>query len=685
MKAYFLTATSQNKSLNVTGDGQSNWPLSYIVFHLNMAFSAIEEDERPKVIERCYWPILELAEKFPIGIEATGYTLAAIAKFCPEWIEKLRGLIASGQAELVGSGAAQIIGPLVPSEVTRQNLRLGIQDYEQYVGCRPSIALVNEQAFSPGLLPLYKEAGFEAVMMDWSEAASHHPEWPSDLASRPQIVSAHGVEMPVIWSDAISFQKFQRYAHGELGPDEYFEFLALQCEKGIEALPLYTSDAEVFDYRPGRFKSEASLDSSVEFERIKALLTAIEKSGLAKLAKPGDVLTHISTPELPIKIETAAAPVTVKKQRKYNILRWALTGQNDLLLNTYCWRLFEQMLGQPAVNDNEWRHLLHCWASDFRTHITSRRWKKLQAGLQPLAIDHEPDNTSSLNEVSDAIGCRFETQGHNLIVHTGIGHLVLNSYRGMAIKAFGFGAYEGASAGAPGENSLIGTLSHGFFDDIQYGADFYSGHMVYEPSDAGKVSDLGRCEIKHSYDAATAELVFDAEVHTGLGLVKKSMRLSLVTHRLTVEYDLPDDKPRWGSLRVAHVTLNPRSFDASSLYFEAFNGGEQPERHTLCGDGHLLSIDHGKPVNKLVSASAGLGMTDGSLVLGDASRRVRLSMERTDAAGIGMVSCEPVKDSFFVRALISLGETDETARKEPEVIAAALTPVRVRYTIELEQ
>lgn len=660
-------------------------PLFYTVFHLNLAFSSIEEEDRPLVIERCYWPILELAETFPIGIEATGYTLSAIADYAPDWIEKLRKLLDDGNVELVGSGAVQLISPLVPPEVTRQNLALGIKDYEKFLGVKPEIALINEQAFAPGMLPLYKDAGFKAVMMDWSEAASHHPEWPGNLASQPQIVAGAGAKMPVIWSDAISFQKFQRYAHGELGADEYFEFLALQCEKNIKALPLYTSDGEVFDYRPGRFNSEANLESSIEFERIKALFTAIEKSGMAELVLPGEVLSRVPTLEKPITITTPAAPVTVKKQRKYNILRWAVTGQSDLLLNTHCWRVYDALHAKSDASENEWRLLLHNWASDFRTHITSKRWQKLQNGLQPLK---KTDHNNVLAK-TDVAPCepkfQIEMQGHYLIIQTKNGHLVLNNYRGMAIQAFGFGPYQGAVAGAPGANSLIGTLAHGFFDDIQYGADFYSAHLVYEPADAGKISDLARCDIEHSFDIQTGELILTADVPTGLGTVQKTMRLSVFDHELTVEYNLPDDQVLWGSLRLAHITLNPRAFDPTTLYFEAFNGGGDAERHALHTADGLLSIDHGRPVNKLVSASTGLGMTTGTLVLGDASKSVMLSMSRTDAAGIGMVSSQQVKDSFFVRALISLRETDETARKHPEPVSKYLEPIRVRYKITLHE
>jgi len=48
----------------------------FALFHLNLAFSSIEEEQRGDVIKRCYWPLLELAKSHgPIGIEATGFTL----------------------------------------------------------------------------------------------------------------------------------------------------------------------------------------------------------------------------------------------------------------------------------------------------------------------------------------------------------------------------------------------------------------------------------------------------------------------------------------------------------------------------------------------------------------------------------------------------------------------------------
>ena len=103
------------------------------LFHLNLAFSSLPAERRPEIVQRCYWPMLELARRtpFPIAFEAPGWTLEQIAAIDPEWIAAARELIAAGRAELVGSSYAQCAAPLLPAEVNRWNLRLGLEVYER--------------------------------------------------------------------------------------------------------------------------------------------------------------------------------------------------------------------------------------------------------------------------------------------------------------------------------------------------------------------------------------------------------------------------------------------------------------------------------------------------------------------------------------------------------------------------
>src|SRR4030081_1893755 len=98
----------------------------FAVFHLNLAFSSIEENERSFVIERCYWPLLALAATHgTIGLQVTGSTLENIEARRPAWVRRFRDLVQAGKTELIGSGYTQLMGPLVPAKLVTANLKIG--------------------------------------------------------------------------------------------------------------------------------------------------------------------------------------------------------------------------------------------------------------------------------------------------------------------------------------------------------------------------------------------------------------------------------------------------------------------------------------------------------------------------------------------------------------------------------
>ena len=195
----------------------------YSIFHLNLSFSSIEEEQRSEVINKCYWPLLNFIEELdlPVGIEAPGYTLETIQEIEPSWIAKLNTLLQVNKCEFVGSGYSQIIGPLVPAEVNRHNQQLGLEVYKQLLGVKPRIVLTNEQAYSAGIIGHYLDAGYDAIVMEWNNPWKYHPEWDKEWRYYPQnAVGANGKGIPIIWADSIAFQKFQRYTHGELDLNE---------------------------------------------------------------------------------------------------------------------------------------------------------------------------------------------------------------------------------------------------------------------------------------------------------------------------------------------------------------------------------------------------------------------------------------------------------------------------------
>src|SRR5690606_19962011 len=231
----------------------------FTVFHGDLDFSALPEADVPCVLERCHWPLLRLAEAdgLPLGIEMPARTLARIAREDPEWVEALRRLVEAGRVELVGSGLAQLAGPLVPADVNRANLALGRRAYAALLGAAPETWFVHEQTLSHGLAPLYAEVGAARLVVEWNNPASHRPEL-RPLRHRPARLDLAlgggppGAALPLLWNDSVVFQKLQRAAHGLVPIAEYRDFvLGAARPDGPRLVAAYGGDLEIFDYRPG--------------------------------------------------------------------------------------------------------------------------------------------------------------------------------------------------------------------------------------------------------------------------------------------------------------------------------------------------------------------------------------------------------------------------------------------------
>lgn len=653
----------------------------YSFFHLNLAYSAIEETDRPRVIQQCYWPLLRLAKhhQLPLGIELSGYTLETIARIDPNWVRELRALLQANICEFIGCGYAQIIGPLVPAEVTEANLRLGHQVYEHWLGGRPTIALLNEQAYAAGLLPLYREAGYHAIIMEWNNPAREHPDWNPEWRYLPQrACDPEGKSLPLIWNKSIAFQKFQRYAHGELELDELVDYVRSHLSTRVRALPLYGNDAEIFDFRPGRYMTEAPLHKEGEWTRIERLYQALHNDPDMVFIRPSAVLEQLTDPQAGhlLHLQSSAQPTPVKKQDKYHIVRWAVTGRDDLGINTRCWRLFEILNTQTQTSEADWKTLCYLWSSDFRTHITEQRWHDYKQQLTAFetrwikppthqtAQSYAPKTCSaSVHNVTPrpANPPRIQHSGRYIQIIGERLSVRLNTRRGLALDQF--------IDHAVGATPLCGTLHHGYFDDIRWGADYYSGHLVCESPGRAKITDLN--PVVPDIQTADHTVTVAAMVATPLGPVDKCWRIDDHQGRLELEIQLHWPEPLIGSLRLAHITLIPEGFDRRNLYYATHNGGRILERFALGAS----EFNHGDAVSFLVSSRQAIGMTQGIIEIGDPTRRLILRCNKTDSACIGLVSHHRVQDSHFTRVAFSAREVDDTSKPAP------LDSVRIRLEI----
>lgn len=662
----------------------------YALFHCNLAFSLIPREEFSAVIKWCYWPLLELAEEgLPIGIEMSALTLREVQAIDPAFTARLRELWEAKKLSFIGSGYAQSIMPLIPAGVNRWNLGLGNKYYSKILGRRPRIVLVNEQTYSSGLMGLYKEAGYETIIMDWNNPGRHNNFSGQRLYS-PQIAEGRilGEETRVLWSHSIAFQKFSRCVHGETSEDEYMAYLLSHYDEDEErAFVAYSNDAEVFDFRPGRGARPRG-----EFKVVARLLQRIRDDKRLRLLSPEDILEKfkVNTSAEPMRLESVETPVVSKKQERYNPVRWSVTGRDSAHINARCLGLYkrlETLFSAGLIKDGDLlrEKLCELWGSDFRTNTCddklryfndSMGWLSLEterllreAGLEEsLAIQtHESPRgtTKGLSEerilcgvglysglppalsVAGLGGITVAEDHRHVRVSTAELEIELLKDRGLALSSLIFTEVS--------DQPLLGTLGHGYYDSIELGADFFSGHLIHTARDGVKATDLSLAS--PTVTEGDGGVSISALIETPIGLLEKTYLIPRLGKEFSLTYKLRSRALPASSLRLGIFTLIPHAFNNESLWFETINGGLGPERFYL--KGHTLN--HDRPVSPAISASGCLGATEGWISFGDNKKSITISSDRSLVHTVPMINYRESGDKFFLRLYHSAGELDDTS------------------------
>jgi hypothetical protein len=303
------------------------------------------------------------------------------------------------------------------------------------------------------------------------------------------------------------------------------------------------------------------------------------------------------------------------------------------------------LVGAPASAD--WKELCYLWASDFRTHLTQKRWDGLKQRLEAAETRwSRPLPPFAAAPATDAIAERY------IAIATPMLSARLDRRRGLAIQHLQFAG----QALAP-----VGGLPHGFFDEIALQADWYTGDCVFEVPGEHKLTDLDWAET-HLEMLPDGGVIIQGRIATPRGPIIKTMHFP--GDRAAVDFDILFDWPQWpaGSLRLGHFTLLPEAFDLGRLVLATTNGGGR-EEFALGGQ----VLDHGAPVSLLVTSSMGMGMTEGWLKIGDAQTRLRIEVDRACAPLLGMVTHRPARDqngrdSLFCQVQLSAAELDDTRK-----------------------
>jgi hypothetical protein len=678
----------------------------YSIFHVNLLYSSIPEWKRKEVIERCLWPLLGLAteHRFPIAIEAPGHTLDIAAQLDPQWVRTLKEAVRSGLVEFAGSGYSQIVAPLVPSSVNEWNLQAGKETYRRLVGTMPLLWYVNEQAYSAGIVEHYVKLGAQGIVMEWNNPRALHPEWNDEYKYYPQVaVGSERNRIKLIWNNSISFQKLQRYAHGDIDREDFLSYLLTHLSETGRYFCLYGNDAEIFDFRPGRFKTEAELAEPVEWTRLARLYRSLRNDPRFQLIFPSDVLKSPPVPSksyLPLSLESASQPIPVKKQPKYNVTRWAVTGRDSLYVNTLCHRFYQNITGMmersiaPKALNQLKKSLCFFWSSDFRTHITAERWQAFMTMIENLL--RETAGTDESKGAAPKGGGRGTYTPHR----PGVVRLDVNGLTGsLYVHPAETNRRSRLSGGDPGEVSrkkgclqistpttqvrfdtrrglaiesllfpevwpapLVGTIPHGYFDDIALSADWYTGNSVLQRPGKPQVTDLVPVEVEiiTGSDEGEGWVGCVATTPTEVGPVTKQFRIYRKRPQIDLDYTFDWGSIPAGSFKTGFVTLIPESYDLTGLFYATHNGGSSLEVFRM----HNQTIAQNAPASSVVTASSGLGATEGLLLMGDARKAVALRVDPAICAAMPMIAFRLVQPAFFGRVMFSCGELDETRTEE---------------------
>lgn len=613
------------------------------------------------MLEKCYRPLLDAIESagWPCGIEFSGLTLRSLRSLDPGWIERLKHLVGAGLVEVIGSGFTQLIGPLVPAGVNQKNVELGWKTYRDILDIEPTIALVPEQAFSSGLLDVFGQFGLSAFVMEWNNPRAVHPEWPADHLYRPRLVrSQSGTELPVIWNHSVAFQRFQRFAHGENTVQELVDWLGFHHGQTVDgSLSLYGNDAEIFDFRPGRYQTEAPVHPSGEWKRIKELIRTLHADGRFSMVLPSDALSrNFDHQSEPISLESSVQPIAVKKQRKYNITRWAVTGIDDYSINSWCHQVASSLLDRNDASEPEWERLLMLWSSDFRTHITAPRWSEFSASLEsaveelkvrfptPEGFDRSVSGSpkdSKSSSISLSSDSRFLTLESERV------RVKFNLFRGLAIHSF---TDRNLSV-----EPIFGSIPIGEFEDIRLAADWYSGNLTFERPGRPQVTDLLPVEPHLSLSEKSAEIA--VELATDAGSILKVVTVDSEFATIHVRYSVRFDS-NLGSLRFGYLTLfDHLDLDAPSLYKTHLGG---PMEDTFWVQG--VSLAFGDAVSSRVSATNGLGATEGEVSVSNGRFQVKSKLDSDSKGAIGLIHYQEDTKGKLFRHFFSAREFDDTSQ-----------------------
>ena len=360
------------------------------------------------------------------------------------------------------------------------------------------------------------------------------------------------------------------------------------------------------------------------------------------------------TKHKPLEITDSTSPIIVKKQPKYNVSRWAITGRSDQIINTYCFKFLKDKknLIKKFGNKNFYECLLNLWASDFRTHITEKRWKNYLKNLNKINrnIIHKENHYIKKNEwnnINKNKIIKFNNEKNLLKINTNKIKIILNVRRGLAVQALSFKSHN--------FKKIIGTLNREKIKSIYEGPDYYTGNTTHENfSNYKKSTDLNN--IIPKYLETNNYIKIFCRQTLPFGNLEKIISIAKNKEELTYQTNYKVNKKNKGSIKINNITF--LNINDKKIYYHCTNGGKKIRKYLL-----KEYFDHTFQPSKFISMNNGLGCTDSKIKFNIEGKNILFSWDNSENYVMPSLLFKKVNNQKILRLFFSNLELDETSHK----------------------
>ena len=163
-------------------------------------------------------------------------------------------------------------------------------------------------------------------------------------------------------------------------------------------------------------------------------------------------------------------------------------------------------------------------------------------------------------------------------------------------------------------------------------------------------------------------VIIDCKFKSRMGTIHKKIIFDNKNSKIGIKYKIELKKNINGSIRLNHITLNPKIFK-SSLYYKTNNGGNTHEKFSVGKE----NFDHGESVSHLITANQAVGITKNTIYFGDKSKNICINIDRNFDNQVGMLSFKKIYKKRFFRLCFSVKEHDDTSKINNAFKAETLT------------